>query len=53
MGQTGAIKSRFCGFLAFISFIIALDILNVLGGHRKPYIGSQKRWLDLWIKLGP
>ena len=37
---------HFCA-LAYISFNIALEILNALRGSRTPYIGNQQSWPDL------
>ena len=44
-------KITYFVFLSFISFIIAIEIVNVLGGNRKPCIGILQRRSDLL--LGP
>ena len=55
MGQTGVITDFV--FLAFIRFIFLLEVLNILGSHRKPYAGNLESRSDLppvppWVKLG-
>ena len=47
MGQTGVIKLQILCFWLLSLFLLLLEVLNVLGGHRKPYTESLERQSNL------
>ena len=47
MGQTGVIKLEILCLWLLSPLLLLLELLNVFGGHRKPYIGSVESQSDL------